>query len=115
MQKVKIRKDEARAAIQSNRDAHRKIFEEALSGYRECVIEELERRIAEIREGKHIDQYIRMEVPVDHTGDYDRVLKMLEMSVDDEVELTASDFDSFIMDNWKWKQDFVSNSAMYTS
>jgi hypothetical protein len=40
--------------------------------------------------------------PRDHTSDYDRVIMMLEMSVDDTIVLDANEFDQYVRDVWAW-------------
>jgi hypothetical protein len=51
--------------------------------------------------------------PQDHTIDYDRVIKMLEMSVDSLIELDEGAFDQYVMDNWSWKGDALATNEMY--
>jgi hypothetical protein len=51
-----------------------------------------------------------MPEPVDHTSDYDRVIAMLNMSVDSEIELDEDQFECFVLDQWGW-----SAKAMHTN
>ncbi|ADG76169.1 hypothetical protein Cfla_3290 [Cellulomonas flavigena DSM 20109] len=64
------------------------MFLEAVEAYRARWIRELERRLHDVRRGRAIDQTFRLPEPEDHTDDYDRVLAMARMSVDDVIELT---------------------------
>ena len=114
MRTVRINRDEFVAKVQKNRDAHRSVFEHALEGYRERWIEELERRLQDVRRGRAIDQYFRLPEPENHTGDYDRVLTMARMSVDEVVELSEDEFAMYVMDQWAWKNDFARTATMYT-
>lgn len=52
------------------------------------------------------------EVP-DHSSDYQRAIKMVELSEDDVIELSASEFDQYVMDNWSFKHDLFSTSQFY--
>ncbi|HXM03797.1 MAG TPA: hypothetical protein VN939_14390 [Chthoniobacterales bacterium] len=45
-----------------------------------------------------------MPEPVDHTADYDRVISMLEMSAQDLVQVSAEQFDQYVLDNWRWRR-----------
>ncbi|MBA2774756.1 MAG: hypothetical protein H0U36_12045, partial [Nocardioidaceae bacterium] len=45
--------------------------------------------------------------------DYDRVLTMAEMSVEDVIELTADDFAMYVMDQWHWKQTCTETTGFY--
>ena len=53
---------------------------------------------------------INLAEPVDHTADYDRILAMLEMSVDDTISLSAQEFNQYVLDNWE-----LSRLASYTN
>jgi len=52
MRTVRVDRDAFVARVRDNRDNHRKVFEEALEGYRERWIPELERRLHDIRRGR---------------------------------------------------------------
>ena len=38
---------------------------------------------------------------------------MAEMSVHDTIELTEDEFAMYVMDQWRWKQDFSETTARY--
>ena len=86
-----------------------------MEGYKRLVVRELMRKIADVENGIQIDHHIRLEIPEDHTKDYDRVLKMLDMSQDASIELGERDFDQYVMDNWGWSEAFNMSSQFYTS
>ena len=113
MHRVTVEKTEFIEKVRDNRDRHREVFERALAGYRERMTAELERRIHDLRRGRRVEQYIALPEPEDHTGDYDRVLTMAEMSIHDTVELSEDEFAMYVMDQWRWKQDFTETTARY--
>ncbi len=113
MNTVKVMKSELLAKIGANREQHRNEFEKALAGYRERCIEELEARLVDLRAGRRFDVAIRLPVPEDHTDDYNRVITMLEMSVDDEIEIYEQEFSQYVMDQWSWKGAFTTTNATY--
>jgi hypothetical protein len=113
MRTVTINKDAFIQKVSANRATHRAVFERALDGYQARLVRELEGRIADVRAGRQIDRYISLPEPADHTDDYDRILAMAEMSIDDVIELDADDFARFVMDQWSWKQDFTETTAFY--
>jgi hypothetical protein len=114
MQTVKIPRAALLDKLRANRDQHRDVFLEALEGYRTYLVKELERRLDEVKNGMKVDHLIRIDEPQDHTKDYDRVIQMAEMSVDDIIELNARDFAQFVMDEWGWKQEFIATAGTYT-
>jgi hypothetical protein len=113
LNQVTVKKDELMDALRTNMSEHRDMFEKAQKGFREQVIELLDRRLKDARDGKKVELFIGLTEPQDHTSDYERAIRMLEMSVDDEITMSARDFEQFVMDNWEWKRNFVETSAMY--
>jgi len=111
---VTVNKIALRKAVQENRDEHRKIFEEAVVGYKKRAVELLEDHIKRIEKGKIERIAVSLPVPEDHTHDYDRVLKMLDMSVAEEIELDEHRFAQYVMDDWQWQRQFLSDSSAYS-
>jgi len=114
MQTVKIEKAALLAIVRENREKHRAIFLEAQEGFRAQAIAELDRLLENAKAGRRIPRSWSMLAPVDQTKEYDRVLKMLEMSVDDIVELSQHDFARYVMDDWEWREQFLASNARYS-
>lgn len=115
MQNVNVKRVILLTKIRENRDKHRELFLKAQNGYRADVIEGLDQMLRDAREGKQIRRSLLIPEPQDHTKDYDRVITMLEMSVDDEIELDWHSFDQYVMDNWAWKEQAFATNAMYAA
>jgi hypothetical protein len=113
MQNVKLRVSDLLEKIKANRDSHRELFLKAQEGYRAQVIEELDKMLADARAGKKVRRIIGLPEPEDHTSDYDRVIQMLEMCTEETVELDHDEFDNFVRDNWRWKEDWNSTNSRY--
>ena len=113
MNTVKVKREELLTKVRSNRDAHRTLFLKAQEGYRKLVIEELDRMLADAKAGGPIARSINLVEPSDHTEDYDRVLAMLEMSVDDTVILGAEEFSQYVLDRWTWSSFATSTNKSY--
>jgi len=111
--KAVVKKAELIEVIRANREGHRDVFERALEGYRQVVTRELEDKLDDIREGKLIESWSRYPVPEDHTKDYDRILRMLELDVRDEMELSEQEVAWFIMDDWDWKRQWNTTNTAY--
>jgi adenylate kinase family enzyme len=112
---VTVEKDALLKTVKENRDKHRQIFLEAVDGFRKKAVELLEERLDDAKAGRRINVYINLPTPVDQTREYDRVIRMLEMSVDTTIELTQSEFTMYVMDDWSWKKQFSATNAMYTT
>jgi hypothetical protein len=115
MNDVKVKREELLTKVRANRDAHRSLFLLAQEGYRKLVIEELDKMLADARAGLPIKRSVSLTEPSDHTKDYDRVIAMLEMSVDDTITLEARDFDRYVMDNWDWSRFALSTNTFYAA
>lgn len=115
MKTVKVKKAELLEILQKNRAEHRAIFEEALRGYRTQMVDYLDQAIKQIKAGQRISHHISLVQPVDQTKEYDRAIKMCEMSVDDVIELDQRAFASFVMDDWDWMDQFLHSNASYST
>jgi hypothetical protein len=104
MNAVKVKREDLLTKVRANREAHRELFLRAQASYRNFVIEELDRMLADAKAGRRIRRSIDLVQPRDHTSDYDRVIMMLEMSVDDTIVLTAGEFDQYVCDVWSWSR-----------
>ncbi len=114
MEEITVKKSRLIEIITKNRTEHRAIFDEACVGYAKMMEQELETRLKEIRSGKKIVRITAMAVPEDHTGDYDRVLKMLDLAEETEIVLQERDVAMYIMDDWQWKQNFLISNSHYS-
>jgi hypothetical protein len=115
MESIKVKKAELLETLKVNRHNHRKIFLEAQEGYRKTAITEIEKMLSEAREGKKIRRQLVLSEPVDQTNDYDRVIRMLEMSQDEMVELSEHDFAQYVLDDWSWKRQFLHSNSVYSA
>lgn len=115
MEKVTVNKAEALAILKTNRAKHRDIFLEALDGYGKEATKILTQRLEEVKKGSRKQIYISLPEPSDHTKDYDRAIKMLEMNISDTVMLSEQDFNNYVMDDWNWKQQFLQSNSMYSA
>lgn len=113
MRTVTVNKEELLKSVRANRQHHRTVFLQAQEEFRKRAIEELEKRLADARDGKHFDQHLGMIEPVDRTDDYDRIISMLEMSVDDKIDLTQDEYAAYVMDDWSWKRQWLTANSTY--
>jgi len=138
---VKVEKGRLLAKLRENRAQHRQEYKEACEGYatlaRENLLRKFEKAKKELERAHSellarfddfdpktdmLDTFIlhqgvsfKLQVPVDHTKDYDIAIQMAEWSVSDEIEITQSQLQCFIMDYWGWKNDFENVSNFYKS
>ena len=123
MKSVTVSKVELLRAVAANREQHRSAFEIALNGFlaesqRELasLVEKVRNRDVRAAKSPFTTRgiYIDLPLPEDHTADYDRVLRMLAMSVDENIELSGQEFRSYVMDDWDWKEQWSASNSLYT-
>jgi hypothetical protein len=113
MQNITVRKTELIKRIEDNRSRHRALFEQACTAFQVRLEQELERRLRDVRAGRPVSLRIDLPEPEDHTIDYDRVLEMLALEVEEEVLLSETDVAQYVMDDWAWKRAFVTTNSSY--
>ena len=114
MQSVTVKKADLVAVLAANRAKHAAVFEEALNGYKAAVIDKLEDALRKARNGERVLESFHIPQPVNQTHEYNRALRMLEMSVDDTIKLSAQEFEQYVMDRWVWKRQFLATNSMYS-
>lgn len=113
MHNVTVSKSRLMRTLRINRDNHRAIFLAAQDKYREKVIELLDRRLAEVRDGQPISLHFGLPEPVDYTSEYDAAISSLEWEEGETVVLDESSFRQLVLNEWRWAQHFAANSASY--
>lgn len=62
-----------------------------------------------------IDTGLDLVYPEDHSADYERAIQMMKSSIYDTVELSSEEYDSYVLNNWEWKKNFVASNATYVN
>ncbi|NIU00294.1 MAG: hypothetical protein GWN01_04965 [Nitrosopumilaceae archaeon] len=112
---IKVQKNELLEKLLANRTNHVEEYEKAVEGYREAVIEELQGYLDDAIEGRRVKTHIIFDEPSCHKKDYDTVIEMLQMSVDDEICITMNEFRQYVQDQWNWKESFSMTNSKYLS
>lgn len=112
---VRVQKDVILAKLKDNRAAHRALFETALEGWHNLVIQKLQEQLKLARKNNRYQPRWNLPMPQDHTSDYDQAIELLEFSLDEELELTSHEFAQYIRDDWGWKTDFINMSDTYAA
>lgn len=114
---TKVDKTELIATLTANRERHVRLFEDADRVYRRVVLDRLRKLVEHIEAGGKIRLGVRLDAegPESHAEDYDRAIQMCEMSLEQGIELDESDFETLVLDKWRWSERFSSSSASYSS
>jgi len=113
MRSIVVSKEDLIATLRLNRDAHRDIFVAAQEAYRDKMIEEMDRALAEARMGGQIRRAFTLPVPEDHTDDFDTAISMLEWHQSKTVELEQYEFQQYVENEWGWQKSWAATTQAY--
>lgn len=110
----KVKKEELIGHISKNREKHISEFNIAIGKYRETAITRLKKELNAAENGlKFSLNFIHVIKPQSHEKDYDKVIGLLEMCVDDFMEITAQDYSQYVLDQWDWTHEFSTSNSFY--
>lgn len=123
----KFKRQELLEKIKANRTRHVEEHAETMRAYRQSRKERLIKAAKlmadaaqELNEGGVGDldhtavvDVLHMPEPKLFVEHYDDAIAMLEMASEDEVALSQGHFRQLVQDKWRWKDEFLSVSAMY--
>lgn len=112
---IKVKTEDLLQKITANRDKHIEDFEKAQKGFMLDAEARLKKALKEIRQGKVPTGSIAFQKPENHTKDYDTIIDMLNMTVDEELEITYEQFQRYARDEWDWTEHFNTLSTFYNS
>lgn len=113
MHEVKVKKQELLEALVKNRNVHIEDYWDAMEGYTNAAETLLKERLQKVREKFAVDLKFNIPKPVSYEKEYDRIISMVKMSVEDELTLSSQEFAQFVMDDWGWKGAFTATNAFY--
>lgn len=56
---------------------------------------------------------IDLRYPESHTAEYNRAIRSVELNVYDKIELSESEFNQYVMNDWSWKNSFILSNSLY--
>tara|TARA_Y100000310_G_C20672285_1_gene810953 strand:- start:1190 stop:1591 length:402 start_codon:yes stop_codon:yes gene_type:complete len=112
--KSTIPKEKLLDKLRDNRDKHAAIVKEAQEGYIDKAQQAIKKKLAELKRKNIVSLHFSLYPPKDHTEAYTTVIKMLEMSTDEHIVLTASEFRQLVEDEWEWTDDFLTSNSNYS-
>jgi hypothetical protein len=112
--KVTIKRTDLLTALKENQTKHAAEYKEAYEGYKVAFVTEAERLVVRAKEGKFDIQVIALAAPQDHSKDYNRVIRMMEMCTADEIIVSESQFSQYVLDEWNWQANFKATAMAYS-
>ena len=116
MRTVKINKTELLEIVVTNKVKHITEFNEAVEDYKKAAIKVAEEHV-ELAKTGDLEKIARIKAmpqkPASYEKEYDRAIRMLELSVEDVIELESDVFNQLVLDEWSWKNMFVTSNSLY--
>lgn len=118
MNQVTVLTEELVETLRTNRTAHIAEHAEALEAFRTKAVEKLKKAITKVEAGEHDPRFVNVSLPVpeSHEKDYDTAISMIEMAMragQSTIELTAHDYEQYVLDDWGWKENFAATNSIY--
>jgi len=112
MQTVTVNKEALLEELKANRFMHKHDYDEILQKYMIETLSTLKKAVVEFENDKAVAIDIKI-IPRNNINDYDVAIRMVEMSVDTNIEVSNHEFRQYIMDEWDWKHGFDLTKTMY--
>lgn len=111
--RVCVNKVDAIRSLKRNKENHIARYNKASKAYIEEAIEALDDRIGMLKQGKVTDLHFDFAAPPSYAKDYTTLIEMLERHQTDILELTPSDYNAIMLDQWGWSGLFTSSTSSY--
>lgn len=112
---VRVNKIKVLETLKSNKEMHHKEFEEAIEGWITKAQDNVTAILIELKanNARDVKLDIHLPKPISFEKEYEKAIKMIELEVRDEIDISKHDFERFFLDEWEWKDAFLSNTVMY--
>lgn len=113
---VNVKRIELIEALKKNLEIHRKEYQEALIDFKTRLVEDLEagaKHVAQANAEELAKFSVRINFPQNHEKDFEEVIEMLEMSVDEHINLDSESFKAYIKNEWSWTGVFKNMTESY--
>lgn len=117
MNSVKMNRKELLKIVKDNAKKHVADYNESVEDYKVAVIKVAKENLKKANTGDLGSFKFRAmpQAPASYEDNYNRAIRMLELSVEDIIEVEEHIFNQLVLDEWGWKQNFVAQSALYKS
>ena len=110
---IKVDKDRLMLALEQNRSSHTAQYQKARAGYITVTTEQVRGYLNRLLDGELLERAFLPSPPEDHTPDYDDAIEMMAWAQDEFIELTQGQFKQYVMDDWGWKDQWMTSNTAY--
>jgi ribosomal protein L23 len=116
MHNVKVNRVELLNIVYKNKEKHVADYAESVEDYKKAAIK-LAAEHVELAATGNLDKIAKIKAmpqrPTSYEKEYDRAIRMLELSVEDVIDVAQDVFNQLVLDEWTWKNAFVASASLY--
>ena len=103
-------------ALRKNKQEHLAGYEKAVQGFF-ADLDELLLTMAINSAKKNLDEkyYINLQKPINNEANYDKYIEFFLLSTENEIKISASDYDCLVRDKWEWAVSARVQNSFYIS
>lgn len=114
---LKVKTEKLLKTLKHNRENHDTDYKEAVAQFLTQSVSMLEDRANAVKSRKirnlHEVFQFNLPVPVSYIEAYDEVIKMLEYSEQEEIEISGDQYRAWVEDKWDWSRQFEAATLSY--
>lgn len=106
--KTVMKKAELLKILNENLEGHDLTFQKTVELFKSNYGEFVNKLLANafIQKIEDIEMHINLQKPIDHSDDYKRSIRMVELDVREEIDLDEQEFAHCILNEWNWFSSF---------
>ena len=113
---ITVNRVELLGKLRANKEIHEKDYAELQEAYLDAC-EMKAKELIDATEARNFNLsssfWERPQKPSCHIEDYEVAIGMFEMEVNDEVVITQSEFEQYVLDKWTWARSFALSKTAY--
>lgn len=116
METTKMKVETLLDILQENRTKHEKEYKSAKKEWQKRCTKALRKALKKAESGDRVIElklFSELPRPQHYLREYDRVIRRLDLEVEDIVELDEREFEAWVMDEWVWHGAFAGATQMY--
>lgn len=103
----------------ANLAEHKKDYQEAILGFKVKLLVDLQQAIIDVNasepEGLKDLESVSFAGPISYADEYNEIIEMMKMSVDENITLDNRSFQQYVMNKWTWSDHFNNSTKIYKS
>jgi len=115
---VNVSRKQLLECLYENLEVHKREFAEAQTEFKERLLADLKKATEKV-EGMTPEKLatfrFTFQYPQSHVAEYEGIIEMLEMSVDENINLDSESFKAYVKNEWSWSRGFEATKMLYKS